>query len=288
MNCIIPSLRQLCYAVIGSIASHPLIKDPPIYYPINKSGQTPEQILIKKYRTYGGMELLNVGDLCCAVYPSYVPRHPKSGHPSVERDNQKSLFYIPYELGKSVDGSLEKVKVNMIIELHYGDVAITENPITVDYLEAVPLLGNYINGIPERRFGVFHMEKSSNLKQFAEPTSDNDYLKNEFNNLTNLNQPKHIVPGQVLVDINPGEEILRDYMELLRIVLNQSDLLPFNVSSKFVRSIDFPTSNWLETSPNIFFHFAYLVWELEMYFPTTNYLFSSPESVSNININLIN
>jgi hypothetical protein len=284
MNRIIPSLRQLCYGIIGSIASHPLIKNPPIYYPIVKAGLNPEQIVIKKYRTYGGMEILNVGDLCCAVYPSYVPRHPKTGHPSAERDNQKSLSYTPYEIGNSRNGASEKVKVNMIIELHYGDVAITENPITVDYLEAVPLLGDHINGISERQFGIFHIQKEAN---FGQPISTEGRLRKEFEALTGIDQPKYIVPGQVLVDINPGEEILRDYMELLRIVLNQSDLLPFNVSSKYVRSIDFPTTSWLETSPNVFFHCAYLVWELEMYVPATNYLFSSPESVSNINIKSI-
>jgi hypothetical protein len=285
MNRIIPSVRQLCYAVIGSIASHPLIQNPPIYYPVVKPGQNPQQILIKNYRTYGGMEILNVGDLCCAVYPSYVPRHPKSGHPSTERDNQKSISYAPYELGKATEGALEKVKVNLIVELHYGDVALNRNPTTVDYISAVPLLGDYLNGIPERRFGVFHTQKEAN---FGQPISADGQLRKEFETLTGLDQPKRLVSGQVSVDINPGEEILRDYMELLRIVLNQSDLLPFNVTSKFVKNIDFPTTSWLESSPNVFFHFAYLVWELEMYFPVTNYLFSSPEPVSNLNINLNN
>lgn len=283
MTIFVPSIRQLCYALIGGIASHPLIQDPPIYYPVltpNKKER--QQIKINKYRTYGGIELLNVTNegLTCAVYPAYVPRNTKTGHPSTERDSQKSISYSPYELGKvSPNNSvLEKVTFKLVVELHYHDVAISNGVDTINFAKANPYITNALNKIPSDNYNYLYIEKD---KEFVEPLDS--YTIDNFVN-KNISNESNSVFSNLQIDINPGEEILRDYMELLRIVINQLTLQPFKTKSLQVKNIDFPTSNWLEDSKNVYFHMAYLIVDIELYLPSTNYLFSSPEVVSSINL----
>ena len=286
MNNIIPSLNNLLKAVCASIHTHPLIKDPPIYHSIN-NGEPPQQIKINRYRTYGGMELINIGELTCAVYPAYVPRNNKTGHPTVERDMQKSIVYTPYELGNisNQSSSLDKVKINIVVELHYHEVAIGGNPVTVDFLASSPLVADVFNNTDPNSYGCFYLDKNNhNHNQFSQSIETTDTLAQQFSN-----QPNRIItPDSFLIDINPAEDMLRDYMELLRIVLNQTSLNPFGVKHSYVKNIDFPTNNWLENRENVYFHMAYLILEVEMYLPCTNYLFTSSNPVRDINIKVEN
>lgn len=286
MDRIIPSLGQLLKAVCASIYTHPLIKDPPIYHSIT-NGEPPQQIKINRYRTYGGMELINIGELTCAVYPAYVPRNSKTGHPTVEREMQKSIAYTPYELGNisSRSTSLDKVKISLVVELHYHEVAIGSNPVTVDFLESNPLIADVFNQADPADYGCFYLNKNTyNHKEFGESIAATGALAQQFSNRPN----RVITPNSFLIDINPAEDMLRDYMELLRIVLNQTNLNPFGVKHSYVKNIDFPTSNWLENRENVYFHMAYLILEIEMYLPCTNYLFTSSNPVREINIKVEN
>jgi hypothetical protein len=281
MSIYIPSNRNLCYSIIGAIASHALIQDPPIYYPVTLPGQNKQQIKINKYRTYGGIELMNVtnSNLTCAVYPAYVPRNVKTGHPSTERDNQKSITYTPYELSKSspTNDVKEKVTYRFVVELHYHDVSVSNGTATINFANANPFISNVFNTISPDNFSYLYT--GNNNDTFSEPISNNT-----VDQFISNNSGSSISSSSLVVDINPGEEVLRDYMELLRIVLNQTKLQPFGARNLIVRSIDFPTSNWLEDSKNVYFHLAYLILDLELYLPCTNYLFSSPEVVQAINI----
>lgn len=279
----IPSLRNLIYALIGAIHSHPLIQNPPIYYPIIKPKGTPEQIKINKYRTYGGIELLNVSNsfLTCAVYPAYVPRNVKTGHPITERDNQKSITYTPYDFGKASpdNDTLEKVTFKLVIELHFHDVAIANGNKSISYIKANPYISEALNQVDTDSYSYLYVDNDSS---FAQPIN-----QNVIDNFVSRNtvEQKSSALSNLVVDINPGEEILRDYMELLRIVLNQVRLNPFKAKSLTVKNIDFPTSNWLEDNKNVYFHLAYMIVDVELYLPCTNYLFSSPEPVLCINTN---
>jgi hypothetical protein len=280
MSIYVPSLRQLTYSLIGAISSHCLIQNPPIYYPVTLPGQNKQQIKINKYRTYGGIELMNVtnSSLTCAVYPAYVPRNVKTGHPITERDNQKSISYTPYELSKSSPANdvKEKVTYKFIVELHYHDVSVSNGTTTISFAKANPFITNVFNSVSPDNFSYLYMDRNTGFKEPVDNSVVDQFVSN--------NSDSSIAFSSLTVDINPGEEILRDYMELLRIVLNQTRLQPFGTTNLIVRNIDFPTSNWLEDSKNVYFHLAYLVVDLELYLPCTNYLFSSPEVVQDINI----
>jgi hypothetical protein len=280
MSIYIPSNRNLCYSIIGAIASHALIQNPPIYYPVTLPGQNKQQIKINKYRTYGGIELMNVtnSNLTCAVYPAYVPRNVRSGHPTTERDNQKSISYTPYEFGKSspTNDVKEKVNYKFIVELHYHDVAIGNGTHTINFAKANPFISSVFGNIAPDNFSYLYTDKSGGFNESIHNSTVDRFVSN--------NSDSSISFSSLNVDINPGEEILRDYMELLRIVLNQTKLQPFGARNLIVRNIDFPTSNWLEDSKNVYFHLAYLTLDVELYLPCTNYLFSSPEVVQDINI----
>lgn len=282
MSTYVVSIRQICLSLCAAISNHPLIKNPPIYYPIVKPGQSPQQITINKYRTYGGIELNNINksSLTCAVYPAFVSRNVKTGNASTDRDNQKSIVYTPYTLGKSSpnNDSLEKVTFKLIVELHYHDVSVNAGSSLINFASSNPSIFNTFNQIPTDNYKYLLTEKSNGFSPITDSTTIDRFVNDNFNerNQTSL--------SSLNIEINPGEEILRDYMELLRIVLNQTAIEPFGARSLTVRNIDFPTSNWLQENKNVFFHLASMVVDVELYLPCTNYLFSSPLPIQNINI----
>lgn len=275
MSNYVVSLRNIIYAVIGAIASHPLIINPPIYYPVSLPNKPPKQIKIEKYRAYGGIELKNVTNsaLTCAVYPAYVSRNVRTGSPTTERDSQKSISYQPYDLGKPSPGNSvkEKVTFKLIVELHYHDVAINNGTTTINFAKANPYITDVYNKVSPSTYDYLYINKNTSEQV-------DSFVSNNIFNQSNT------VFSSLNVDINPGEEILRDYMELLRIVLNQINLSPFDTKSMMVKNIDFPTSNWLEENKNVYFHLAYLTLDIELYLPSTSYLFSSPAVVESINL----
>lgn len=243
------SLRQLINTTVANIAAHPLIKDPPIYYPIVNPGQEAEQVKIERYRTYDGIELIEPG-LTLAVFPCYSSKTFNTGFRS---SLFNSVKLEPYTLGaKSNKGFLYTATYYIAVSLYYADVSIN-NSINTKY---------YKSG-----------------------------KKVILDNLDILERPRDLIEGAyegvpeeeyVEIEINPAEDILRDYLDLMRIVLDDIPrLYPFSIRHSQVVTYDYPTTSWLRENSDVYFHQAYLVWELGAYLPT-QITFEPPVEYTNL------
>lgn len=268
-----PTIRQLVHAAILGIASHPKITNPGIYYPIQIDGANNE-VKIEQYRAYGGYELENPG-LCCSVYPAYSSRATKGSSPLVVT-KERSIKYEDYTLGRKFEeGSISFATYSLIIELTYQDVAF--GPTQSIYYDMV----NPTDGqIPlESPHG-----QNIEVKYNDTPNLQDNLLSTRLSNVgVQLDQSQRV---EFL--INPAEELLREYMELLRLVLDDMPTIkPYSIRSSRVTSMDFPTSAWSRANEDIYFHSAYISWELTI-FPPTNWRQVNfiPPSVPSIDISI--
>ena len=251
-----PTLRQLIHAIIVGIASHPRIQKPGIYYPVADGGFETE-VLIEQYRAYGGYELENPG-LCCSVYPAYSSRATKGSSPLIVT-RERSIKYEDYTLGnKTEEGAISWATYSVIVELTYQDVAFGPSQnVYYDILE--PVDESYPLETPHGQNIRTHTGNEPNLQ-------DNLLSERPSPNGLQLKQGK-----KVEFLINPAEELLREYMDLIRLVLNDlPSIKPFLIKSSKVNSVDFPTSAWSRANTDIYFHSAYISWELTL-FPPANW-----------------
>jgi hypothetical protein len=243
----VPTLRQLIWSVITGLASHPNIISPEIFHPIqeNEDGE-PEEIFIEKWRTYDGAEIQEPG-LTCSVYPKFANKSFTSPTPE-----SRSVEITPYELNR---GGLSKAVYYLIVQLHYQEVAIN-NPKTIDYYVIDSPAGMMTpHGL---NFGVSRAVKSPrDLREFNAEVDQ--FLQDTA---------KKVTEKQIEVELNPGEEILRDYMDRIRAVLGEmGTILPWSIKSSQVTAMDFPTSSWQNQDENAAFHTAYLEWEVTLFIP---------------------
>lgn len=228
MTLYIPTIRNIINSTVVAINEHELIKNPPIYYPIPDSNGNEEQIKVARYRNFDGQELVEPG-LTISVFPS---RKAASGSLPVQ--------FKPYTLGSKEGGFQYEVTLRLAVSVHYQDVALEQNSI------------------------FSYTVSSDNYKVI---NHDNVTKKGAKKILKNLNE-NFTQQKTIAVEINPGEEIIRDYLFLLKYVLDANTLLlPWSIKSSEIESIDLPTTEWDKTSTNIYFHYGYLVWNLTLYLP---------------------
>lgn len=247
---ICPTMRQLIVSTLVGIGTHPRIKNPGIYFPYKIGGQEAEEIKIQQYRSYGGIELDTPG-LTCSVYPVHTSRDSIQTT-AVGRTPNYSQMYKPVTLGRNTDATaMEEVTTNLVIELAYQDSEF-DRDLSYKFTEISSLemqLSNhaYHQMLTDGRIGVTE-------EQFIQPYYDP--------------QTQQLVNSEFVIRSSIGESILTEYMDLMRLVLNDLPTLrPFSVRGAQVKSIDYSTSNWLNKSQNINFHQAYLVWELVFFAP---------------------
>ncbi|EKQ70396.1 hypothetical protein OsccyDRAFT_0683 [Leptolyngbyaceae cyanobacterium JSC-12] len=248
MTRIFPTPRQLVLGTIVALASHPRIQNPGIYY----IGSNTEEKIVS-WRSYGGYELEEEG-LVCSVYPAYSSRTTAGSAPPLGK--QKSIQIEPYNLGSRMDASsLEQGTYNLIVELSYRDANLGEIvKLGYDFIQStdgIPPLNtpHGTNVMPHE--GTSLNLASEDLTAFqAEPQG----LQRQFQT--------------VEIKVSPAEELLREYTELLRLVLNDiPHIRPYTIRSSRVVTIDFPTSAWTRESEDLLFHTAYIHWELTLYPP---------------------
>lgn len=254
MNRYYPTMRQLIHAVIIGIASHPKIKNPGIFYPIQVEGSN-SQILIEQYRAYGGYELENPG-LCCSVYPAYSSRTTQGSSPLVVT-KERSIKYTDYTLGnKFEDGAINFETYTIVVELTYQDVAF--GPTYEIFYDSID---------PIDPFRPLETPHGYNIEIKNNSTSNLD--NNLQSNSLSPNEIQLTQNNKVEFLINPAEELLREYLPLMKLVLDDlPSIRPYLIRTSRVTSVDFPTSAWSRSNPDIYFHSAYLTWELTLYPPT--------------------
>lgn len=255
-----PTLRQLVHATLVCIASHPKIKHPGIYHPTLRDAEgRPVEVKIERWLESGGIVLNNPSPgLACAVYPAHTNRDVRRGAPSPSRERiLASAVYDMYTLGAK-QGGLEEVTYRLIIELSYQEPAYTGATAKLKYYHSHPTMVE-----------VAHAYKtlfSDNPEFLAGLTTPGEFGVHPWQQA----YPDLFQPAELEIEINSGEEILRDYVELMRLVLNDISVLrPFMTKPGQVTMIDMPTGNPLSKGPNIYFHMAYLVWEICCHVPSS-------------------
>lgn len=226
----LPTLRNIVYSTIAAIASHPIIKNPPVYYPVTTRTKTEKQIKVNRFRAYDGIELIEPG-LTISVFPAHA-----------EKSDGGAVQFKPYTLGAQNTEFLYQATYRLIISLAYQEVAIGEKT-RVNYYQ------NHYYFPTEQPHG--EQVVTEEYKQ---------YLRQKDN--------RPLDKGSVVVEINPGEDILRDYLDIMKIVLDDiRHLPPWNIRSAQIVSYTFPTTSWLKQNTDVYFHTAYITWELVSFPP---------------------
>ena len=244
------SERQLCRALINAIATHPLIKEPGIYYPaiVGETAQT-EPIRVSTWRLFGGLELIEPG-LTLSVFPYHSGYKLKSAVYS-RLIADKSLHFDEKhkaaQLG-ALGTAASAGTMRIIVQIYYQDTTFNA-PIQIrsDLVSQSDLTTN----IPHGELVQLKDEPQESV------LDDRVYFQTEESVLN--------------VQILPGEEILRDYMPLLRHVVRDLPILhPFYHRNPNILYVDYPTSNWIREGENLVFHTAYMCIEYDIQEPGIN------------------
>lgn len=239
------TLDEIITATLVGIASHPLIRNPNIYYPNVDPTVDPQPVYIREFRDFGGLNLDGPDDgLSCSVYPFYSNRNQRNQSPRRLSSHPTTARFEPQVLGaRDYSGSYDRVTYLLVVELAYKDAGLGL-PVEVEYKLA-----------------------------------DSPYLRiaNHAYAYT-LGDPQNIDPSRVdpmtttwtvqslTIRTNPAERVLRQYIDLMRHVLaDLPTLQPFNIRHTQVMGYDFNTTNWLQHSTDVYFHAAYLLWEVQTY-----------------------
>lgn len=226
----LPTVRNLIYSLLTQIHNHPLIKNPPIYFPSSPNTKS-EQAKITQYRTYDGKELIEPG-LCLSVFPNYSS--------DIE---PVSVKYKPETMGPKSPGFLYEVTYDIVIAIMYQAVSLNEEEVF-----------RYVSS------------KENNNKLIV--INENTTLIDKKKITDNLLEEQLINDQTFTIQVNPGEEILRDYLDLIRLVLDDiPSLLPWNTRFSYTKGYNFPTTSWESKSENIYFHRAYLNYEISLFSP---------------------
>lgn len=236
--------RQLCRALLNAIATHPLIKDPGIFYPAIVGDRPLEDpIKIEKWRLFGGTELIEPG-LTLSVFPFHSSYKNESASYS-QSTSDKSLVFGGVkgrsELGRSNYSNVGGV-IRLVVQLYYQEatfdapIKIKSDLVTFSDITSITPHGEQVQ-----------FKESTAVKPLDDST------------------PYAVEENTLDVQILPGEEILRDYIPLLRHVIRDiTELRPFSVRNPFIHVVDYPTSNWRRDGENLIFHTAYLVVEYDI------------------------
>lgn len=242
MDWIYPTERQAVRALVNAIASHRDVKNANVYYPlVIGEPQQVTKVPIVSFRTFGGTEYIEDG-VTLAVYPP-----------------PKSMGYGPALSFKSnVLGNTDKSHYNvkgtlkLIVQLFYREPSF--NVPSAIYSDASSLTKDIVRMLPYGR-----------LVQYKD-----DYLREPATLLEDkLPLDRLISENTIEVTILPGEEILRDWMSVIRgVIRDLPSLQPLAVRNPNIISVEYETGNWREPdTKNLVFHTALMLIEYDLYEP---------------------
>lgn len=258
-NFIYPTERQVVRALANAIATHRDVVNSEIYFPfIEGDRNVVRRIPLTSVRTFAGTEYIEDG-LTMAVYL-----------PSNNMGVGRAITYRDSHLGRPSDNYnyLNEADIRLIVQLYYREPSYNA-PAKIESKRS-----SYLNEItkilPYGRYLQYEEGEPNNLmplyglqEQMREPE-------------------RHFIEDQDLnVNILPGEEILRDWMSIIRgVIRDLPELRPFAVREPTILSVNYETPNWEGNNKlNLVFHTAYMVITYKMFEPprAADFLFPKPE-----------
>ncbi len=240
MDWIFPTERQAVRALLNAIANHRDVKNSQVYFPVLVGERgAPQKVPIVSFRTFGGTEYIEDG-ATLAVYP--VTSGMGLGNAITYKDNV---------LGKVADPNYSvKAKLKLVVQLFYREA--TYNAPLQLYSDSSSLVKDIVKLLP---YG--------HLIKFKEEGVESEPLANQL--------PLDRFVGENVIEVNvlPGEEVLRDWMAILRGVIRDLPVLyPFAMRNPNITLVEYQTSNWLKPEiQNLVFHSAYMVVEYDLFEP---------------------
>jgi hypothetical protein len=243
-----PTINWLRKALLMSILTHPLVREPGIYYP----GTTDELITIDRGRLFGGAELIESG-LTLSVHPFHSAFDVLKG--TMPRGNCTIEYSLPRSKRDTLSEGDEHERghsacIKLVVQLFYRDPGLNV-PITLsaEVMEARGTRPRHYHGADIR---------------FYEDSAIQDMFPN-----------KGEMPYRFDIEVQtlPGEEILTQWLDLLKDAIRDIKYMhPFTQyrNPTIVKS-DYPTTTWLAKSGNLVFHTAYHVVEFNVSEPPRTY-----------------
>lgn len=264
-----PDVYWIRRALLMAILSHPYVKDTEVSYP-NIGGRAQPAVGIKRARLFGGPELIEPG-LTLAVYPFHSTYDPIKGAPSTSFDKQ-SIYYPPnskegYSTIRGVTGRKAQAThacMKFVVQLYLKDATFNAS---------TTLRADYQSGTVDRTNDYFgyDFQYEDDAVQGAERLQDRkDFLVNSTS---------------VEVQILPGEEILTQWMDIIKYAIRDITVLyPFpSIRNPHILATDYPTSTWLSKPANLIFHTATHVVQYDVAEPALEPLIDNP-GIQDINI----
>ena len=270
-NYIYPTDRQFILALLNAIATHRDICDPQIFKPVIVDGRVmpgdEDPVRITKFRTFGGLEIIEPHELTLAVYPMSSRYANIKGYITAPLGD-KSIKFEPYSLGAPTppnDEYTERAMFRVIVQLYLCDPGL-DCPVAVD---------SWMTNYERTLYGISH----GRLVQY-----DDDRTQ-ATDAVLQLHQESLATRNTLEVQVLPGEEILRDYMSLLRGVLRDiHQVRPFAIRRPTILAVDYPSTNWIRDSENLVFHTAYIIAEYDLWEPprAADYVFACPRKIDTV------
>lgn len=226
-----PSDKELILTLLGAIATHPHIRNPVVTHPVKKDRNgNPAKVPVDKFRTFGGTELKEPG-LTIAVYPFHSSYKNLESSPTQE-ETTKFATSTRRTLGKPSDlDFFDRTDFRLICQVYYIDSGYDVASNATYYLSEI---------LPGRPHGDYFEGMNIDSGTF-------DKIKIAFT-------------------ISPGEDVLRDYVTLLRSVIRETyQLKPYSIRNIRVDSVDYPSANAISVDSNMFLHTAYITFTLTIY-----------------------
>jgi hypothetical protein len=239
-----PSDKTFYRALLLALATHRDVVNAKVMYPQISSSSRPVSVPISNFRLNGGLELIEAG-LTLAVYPSHASYNIKTGVPTTSKSTV-AVYYSPTNLGSTLGYSSQDdayqvaVTYRVVIQLFYRDsqfnasTPITyEAPLTIDKSKS-------------------HGEQLDLISTEYSPTR------------VSASRLEHTIK----VITQPGEEVLREWMSILRgVVRDVQSIGNIYLGAPQICCVDYPTTNYIRNSENFVFHTAYMLVDYQMFEP---------------------
>lgn len=265
-----PDMCWLRRSILMALLNHPYVENAEVYYPSDSA--TKKKVLIETGRLFGGIELIQPG-LTLSVHPYHSSFDTKKGTPTSVLSSTTTKYSVDSKDNGVNIGSAEssdityKACIRLVVQLYYRD-------------------GNY-NSDLNLKGEVINQRSLTNNTQFGYAFQYSDLLPEGAKNLSDRSN-KQIESILCKVQILPAEEILTQWLDILKYAVRDLKvLLPYTeVRNIVVTHSDYPTTTWTASNPNLIFHTAYHIIELEVYeaAPVPRFVFPP---IQDINISVV-
>lgn len=244
-NLFYPTEGQLVRALLNGIATHRDVANADIYYPyITGDRNEVRKIPLSSYRTFAGTEYIEDG-LTLAVYL-----------PGVNQGLGRAISYENTSLGNATMAEWSvRATIRLVVHLYYREPSY--NVPSVIYSDISDPINDMVRFLPHGRM-LQYKEGWDTAKDMPGPSLADRTVETHFPRANELS-----------INILPGEEILRNWMAVLRGVIRDLVVLhPFSAKNPNILSVNYETPNWEQNNKmNLVFHSAYMVVAYDLFEP---------------------